>query len=168
MPNFDYTLYDTINFGTTANTDHSAFTAQQGSSAGGNKQLTNMRGNGALPSSESFEVKHIGFTVNDIITEDDMQGLFYGSVLTLTVNQVQVLQEPLANFSYRNAFGGVIAQTTAADFVGFGLSGEGRTLSIPIMLKGGVQFSFVVTQGLALDNASEAMFVQMRGILSTS
>lgn len=166
MPTLDYRIYDTIDFGTTANSDHVAFQARQGSSAGGGKQLTNMRGNGEFPSRESFVCNWIGFTINDILSADDIKALFFGSVLTFTLNSSIVLQEPLANFSYRNAVGGFNNMTAAATLFNAGIFGDGRMLDPVIEIPGGVGFDVTVTQGVAVDSADLAMFLQLGGLLT--
>jgi hypothetical protein len=168
MPTYDYMLYDTALFGTTANTDHVLFQEGQGTSASKGRTITNMRGGASLPTNENFVIHKIGVHIDDIMSEDDIAGLFFGSLLTLEYINQKVLEAPLYIFSDHNMFGGVQSQASASDFVSFGQEGMGYTFKSPRVLTGGESFKVTITQGLALDSASLDVKCVLYGELTTS
>ncbi len=168
MPQYHYPIYDTAQLGTTANSEHTLFQSVQGSSTGGNAQLTNMRGNGQFPSTEGFEVHSIGVHMADVFTPDDIQGLFNGSYLRFELNNFKVLEIPLYKASDMNDVNAMYSEATATDFAYGGQSGAGFDLKIPIMINGGVSFIVTLFQGLAVDVADSAVVCVLDGILTTS
>ena len=168
MAELDYPIYDTMVWGTTANTKHTLFQSGQGSGGGNGEQLTNMRGSGQFPDKEDFTVSRIGVHVNNVtLTADDIAGLFVNSILTINYNNVKILQAPLYNFSDKNAVQGTYSEASASDFNYFGQLGEGYKLSKPFTIRGGKSFNIEVLQGLALDAVSQNILVTMFGMLNT-
>lgn len=168
MAKLDYPIYDTVDLSTTAGTDHVLFQTGQGSSATRTKEQTNMRGGGEFPSSEKFTIKGIGVHVDSSsFSDDDLQGLFVLSTLTLTYNNVKLLQAPAYLFSDRNRVGGVKTEATASSFDYFGQEGMGYMLSQPILVEGGKNLSVEFHQGLAVDTANIELKVVLYGELDS-
>lgn len=149
-----YPIYDTALFGTTANTTHQLFTVAQGGSSTKGQTITNMRGNSQFPQQEKFTIKRVGITIDDVLSDDDIQGLFYGSIFTVIYNNTNVLQVPSAMCSYRNSVSGVKTEATASAFDFFGLEGDGYMLDKPLEVQGGKQFRAELIQALAVDSAN--------------
>ena len=167
MAKIDYTIYDTALFGTTANTDHDLFTIAQGGASNKGKTITNMRGNSQFPVGEAFTIHKIGVTIDDVLTDDDIQGLFLGSTLELIYNNTTVFLVPTAQLSYRNAVQGIKTEASASAFDFFGLMGDGHEFKAPLTIQGGKNFRGILHQGLAVDNASMDIKVMLIGMLDS-
>lgn len=164
MAKLDYTLYDTALFGV-AVAEYSLFQNSQGSGAAFTKSITNMRGAGALPTSESFECQelHVYYEENPVIA--DALNVWLLSYLEFFVNDEQQLLIPLVMCASHNAFGGHYTEVAASDTAAIGQAGNGFMLKIPIMIPGGTQFRVNVYQGTVLSGASLNVKVIMRGVL---
>lgn len=166
MAKLDYPIYDTAVFGTTANNKTTLFQSGQGSGGGNGEAITNMRGSGQFPDRETFEIMKIGIHINTIsLTDDDIQGLFVNSILTLNYNNVKMLQAPLYMFSDLNAVQGIKTESTASPFDMFGQEGKGYDLRKPLVIQGGKSFNVEILQGLAVDNASQNLYCVLYGML---
>lgn len=163
---YPYPLYDTVDFGNAANVETSLFTQAVGSSGKG-KTITNMRGDGQLPSNESFTIQKIGFMVDDALALADYEAMWNLSYIEMLYNQVQVLIAPLKIFCMRNSFGGHFELSAAAAQELIGLEGDGYELPLEFLIKGGNQFRVNVFQGTALSAANLGMKVVLFGILDT-
>lgn len=166
MADYRYVLYDTADFGTTAGTNHLLFQIAEGADANHAEYRCNMRGNGVLPSEESFTVERIHVWNNSELPEADVQKLIDGTLLEVRVSDKTVLKIPLRLAISHTAYGGHYTQSTAGNRTIIGLEGEGFALSEPIQINGGVRFSVRVYQRLAM-TASEEIVVALEGVLST-
>lgn len=168
MPKLHYPIYDTALFGDSAGVTHTLFQQGQGSASTKGFTITNARGSGQFPERESFTIERIAFHVDDIsLSDDDIIGLFTGSILTLEYNNVKVLQAPLYMFSDLNASSGIKTEASASAFDYFGQYGSGFTMKIPLMIQGGKNFKVEIYQALALDTASQDMKLTLDGVLDT-
>ena len=168
MARYDYPLYDTALFGTTANTTHTLFQNGQGSSSTKGSNITNMRGGGQLPDKERFYIKGVGVHVDDIgLSDDDIQGLFMGSILTIEYDNLKVFQVPTYICSDKNRVGGVKTEATASAFDYFGQEGDAYQFSNEIFIEGGKNITVTITQPLAMDTASMDIKVVLYGDLDT-
>lgn len=168
MGQLHYPIYDTALFGTTASAEHVLFQNGQGSATNKGVGITNMRGNGQFPSSESFILNGFKVHVDDSLTADDIRDLFHGSILTFRYDNQTITQIPLYMASDKNAFSGVNNQGTAADFVALGQEGMGFMFALPINMEGGTGFDVTILQGKAVDNADMDIKVVMDGILTVN
>ena len=168
MATLDYPIYDTALFGTVASTTHTLFQSGQGSSSTKGATITNARGSGQFPDRESFTVRRIGIHVDDIaLSDDDIQGLFMGALLTMNYNNVKVLQAPLYMFSDMNSVSGIKTEASASAFDFFGLDGYGYKLEKPLIIQGGKSFNVEVFQNLALDTTNMDIKCVLYGLLDT-
>jgi len=168
MAILSYPIYDTALFGTTASTTHTLFQSGQGSSATKGYTITNMRGSGQFPDRENFTIKRIGIHIDDIgLSDDDIQGLFMGSILTVNYNNVKILQIPSYMASDKNDIQGIKTEASASAFDYFGQRGDGYVLDHPRTVNGGKNFSVDLFQALALDSASMDIKVVLYGDLDS-
>lgn len=166
MAELDYPIYDTAFLADSAGVNHVLF--QQGQGTGTNKtpQFTNMRGSGQFPDKESFELKGIGLHIDSTgFSKEDVADLFHGCYVTVTYNNVKIMQAPAYLFSDRNAYNGVVELASAAAFQAFGQEGKAYMLTKPVMVKGGKNFTLEFYQALAVDTANLDLKVVLYGTL---
>lgn len=160
-----YGLYDTADFGTSANTEHTLFQNAQGSSSTQTKSKTNMRGSGSLPSNESFTIEEIHISSDFNLTAADYQNMWIDSYIEVRISDDTVLLLPLKNCASMNAFSGTYTQASAADEAVIGLMGNGLKLSNPITINGGESFRVSLYQGTALSAATGSVKCVLYGTL---
>lgn len=166
MAEYRYVLYDTADFGTTANTNHLLFQIAEGADANHVEYRCNMRGNGVLPSEESFVIDKIHVWNNGELADADVAKLCDGTILEVRVSDKTVLKIPLRLALSHAGYSGHFTQTTASNRVLVGLDSDGFTLSEPIQINGGVRFSVRVYQRQAM-TSTEEIVVALEGVLST-
>lgn len=166
MADLHYVLYDTATFGTTAGTNHLLFQVGEGVDASHPESITNMRGNGSLPTEESFTLMAIHVWPEQEIGEADLYDLFDRCLLELRVSDKTLLKAPLRLFASHNAWGGQFTQATAANRAVIGVEGNGFTLQNPITIPGGTRFSVRLYQNNAFTSAVYVK-VALEGVLTT-
>jgi hypothetical protein len=166
MAEYRYVLYDTADFGTTANVNHLLFQIAEGADANHSEVRCNMRGNGVLPSEETFTVEKIHVWANSELPEADIQKLVDGTLLEVRVSDKTVLKIPLRLAASHMGYGGHYTQASGAARTVIGLMGEGFNLPENITINGGVRFSVRAYQRLAM-TAAEEVVVALEGVLST-
>ncbi len=160
-----YDLYDTAIFGASANKLHTLFQIIQGQDTTHVKGFTNTRGAGQFPSEEDFQIDSIGVYPDGDFILADLESMWRGSYLELTVTNTTMLLSPLSVFAKYAGWGGHYSQTAAADGAAIGKLGMGRKLDIPIEVDGGTQFKVEVFQAVATA-ASMNVKVVLNGILN--
>jgi len=166
MPSYSFVLYDSALFMSTAAGDIVLYQVAEGGDSTHVKPYTNMRGAGQLPASESLLVKKLGVWLDANVVAADAQDMWIGSYIEIEVANRTVLEIPLALCAMSNGFGGVIAQTSAADEAIIGKLGDGFTLDIPILINGGTNFKVIVHQETAVAADSTNVKVALLGDLS--
>lgn len=166
MTDYRYTLYDTADFGNTAGVNHLLFQIAEGADANHAEYRCNMRGNGVLPSEESFLVQKIHVWNNSEIPEADIQKLIDGTLLEIRVSDKTVLKIPLRLAISHTAYGGHYTQATASARTVIGLESNGFEIPEGIQINGGVRFSVRLYQRLSM-TATEEIVVALEGVLST-
>lgn len=164
MAKYDYVLYDTAPFTNVAGTDLTLFQVPRGGDSTHTEAYTNMRGAGALPSQESFEIQHFGLIIDYNTVLADIPKIQLGSFFEFLLLDKSIFKVPLAMILEASAYGGFYTQAAAADEAAIGLMGQGYDLKLPIMVKGGQAFRARVYQGTALAGTSNFKLV-MRGFL---
>jgi len=169
MPNmakYRYTLYDTIVFGTSAQNDQALFQVPQGGDTTHTKSFTNMRGAGALPAQEKFDIDKVGVycDFNNLVPAD-LINMWIGNYLEIRVADNSALFIPLRAAAQYNAYAGHYSQGTAANGTMGGLVGDGYVLDYPIHVEGGVAMRVNVPQITALSVASVPVRILLHGIL---
>lgn len=159
-----YDIYDTAIFGVSANTLHNLFQIIQGQDATHVKGFTNTRGAGQFPSEEDFTIESVGVYPDADFILADLESMWRGSYLELTVTDKTMLLSPLAVFAKYAGWGGHYSQSTGADATAIGKLGMGRKLDIPIEVPGGTQFKVEVFQSVATA-AGMNVKVVLNGIL---
>jgi len=165
MPDYNHYLYDTALLQNAVD-EIVLFQNPQGSSSSFPASITNMKGAGQLPSSESMEVHHIHGFVDENVVAADADNIWLLSTITMYINEIQQFRVPLKTIASMNAFGGHYTQATAANEALIGLVGYGWKLRIPIRIPGGTQFSVVLSQGTALSTTNINFKVALDGILT--
>ncbi|KKN10111.1 hypothetical protein LCGC14_1039940 [marine sediment metagenome] len=164
MARLTYDIYDTAIFGAVANTLHTLFQIVQGQDAVHNRGFTNTRGAGQFPAEETFTIESIGVYPDADFIPADLESMWRGSYLELTVTNTTMLLSPLTVFAKYAAWGGHFTQATAADAAAIGKLGLGRKLPMPIEVPGGTQFKIEVFQAEATAAAMNVKCV-LNGIL---
>jgi hypothetical protein len=165
MADRHYPIYDTALFSTALAT-HVLFSESEGSSSTKQSEDTNMLMGGHFATSETFKIERICTFVDDNLAQADLALVWEQSFMRLMVEQETMIQIPLRMTAYREAWSGVLAQTTGADRFLVGLKGDGLTLKVPIVIKGGRQFKVEVVQGTVLNGTDQRVKVILDGILS--
>lgn len=147
---YDFVLYDTAPFANAANTDLTLFQVPRGGDATHNEQYTNMRGAGTLPANEQFDVSWIGLIIDHNTLIADIPKIQVASFFEFIYMDKSILKLPLAMIIAASAYGGFYTQAAAADEAAIGLLGNGLSLNLPIVIKGGDAFRARVYQGTAL------------------
>jgi hypothetical protein len=161
----NYMIYDTAIFDNAAPTAHELFQIGKAGDAVHVLDFTNMRGGGALPQRERFELMVIGVWTDVELAEADINNLWYKQTLTFTLNNEDIIIAPLSAFAMHDAFNGVLAQAAAADKVALGRVGMGWKFDTPIVIGGGIPFSVQIDQQTSMSVASVQVKVGLNGIL---
>lgn len=154
-----YTLYDTWQPSTVANAQATLFQVPQGGDATHTQSFTNMRGAGALPQTEMFEIDWIGLVVDSAPAVADILKLFYGGIAEIRVADFSMLVTPLSLLVARSAYSGDNVQATPADTPTIGLLGDGFYLDQHIMIGGAIPFKVLLTQSQALAATRNLKFI---------
>lgn len=165
MPVYDWTLYDTAVFGATASVDHELFKVSQNGDSTHTQSFTNSRGAGVMPSNEQFDVDTVIVSPDTDFDTDDRGDMWDGSFITIRVNNQDVFTAPLRMCAGYAAYSGHFTQAAAADASRIGLEGMGYRLNKPITIKGGMSFSVIVHQQVAI-TASMNVKTMLRGNLT--
>jgi hypothetical protein len=165
MADYRYVLYDTATFNTSGSTNHILFQVGEGADSSHPEYITNMRGNGALPTEEAFTVQRIHVWNEQEVAEADIFDLTDQSLLELRVSDKTLLKIPLRLALSHVEAGGHFTQATAAARAIIGHTGYGFELPEAITIPGGTRFSVRVYQSNAF-NASTRVKVALEGILS--
>lgn len=164
MARVPHVLYDTAPIGTTANAVHTLYQTSQGGDATHDKQFTNMRGAGALPTSEMMTVFNVGITLDEDTIQADLELLFYSSRLELFIKDRSIFRLPLAWCARGMAWSGAYTLAVAADDAHLGIVGDGYELREPVTIDGGDVFRVEIIQGGAL-SAAMSVIVGLEGML---
>lgn len=168
MATLTYPIYDTVQLSDSAAQTHVLFQVGQGVDTNHQFPFTNMRGSGQFPDKEFFTVRKIGLHIDGVgFSDDDIQGLFINSLVTLNYNNVKVLQAPAYIFSDLNMVQGVKTESSASAFDYFGQAGNGFTLNETLTIKGGKSFNVEYYQSLAVDTDGLDLKVVLYGMLET-
>lgn len=161
---FDYDLFDSVVFGTTAALIQALFQTAEGADATHTRQFTNMRGAGSLPTAESFTVRSIHVVSEVSPPQADIEKIYQDSWLEFILNNLSILRSPLRMFASSSDWYGHFTQAAAADITVLGAGGMGRNLAIPVVIPGGTAFKVNVYNGTAL-SANHTLRVLLRGDL---
>lgn len=166
MTKYRYTLYDTIVYGTTAQSEQALFQTPQGGDVTHTKSFTNMRGAGSLPTQEKFTVDKIGVYADfNNLVPADLINMWIGNYLEVRVADNSELLIPLRAAAQYNGYSGHYSQASGANATLGGLVGDGYYLDIPIEIPGGTALRVNVPQITALSVASVPVRVLLHGIL---
>ena len=154
MPDYSYTLYDSLNFGATANAENILFQTVQGGDSTHTETFTNMRGPGQLPTNEAFTVSKVALIVDKVMAKADVINMFMTSIFQLIVANLTILKVPSQMVVAYSAYGGSILEATIADTMSIGLLGNGYSLDLPVKIKGGTPFQVRVLSGQAVTASS--------------
>lgn len=160
---YDFFLYDTAPFTNAADTDLTLFQVPRGGDSTHNEKYTNMRGAGALPANEQFDVNWLGFIVDHNTVIADVAKWYVNSFFEFIYMDKSILKCPLVLLTASSAYGGFYTQAAAADEAAIFQQGQGLSLNMPIVIKGGDAFRVRVYQGTALSGTVNFKLV-MRGI----
>jgi len=149
MPDLSWVLYDTAQFGTSANTSHELFQVAQGADSTHSEDFTNSPGSGSLPSNQKFIVKAIAVYPEHNIDQAEIAKIFNKSWLQLKVSESVKLKTPLSLLAAPQQFTGHYTQGTAADGNNVSWSGPLFELEIPIEIPGGTQYKVTIMQVVA-------------------
>lgn len=168
MAKLTYPIYDTIQLSDSAASTHTMFQQGQGTASNKAFQFTNMRGSGQFPDKEVYTIKKIGLHVDGIaFSDDDIAGLFVNSIVTITYNNVNVMQAPAYMFADKNRVGGIKTESSASAFDYFGQEGEGFMLENPLVIVGGKNFKVDFYQSLAVDTDGLDLKIVLYGQLDS-
>lgn len=165
MPDYSYVIFDSANFGASANAESILFQTVQGGDATHNEPYTNARGSGQFPPGEKFLVKRVGLMVDKVTNKADVQNMFVTSVFQLDVANVTVLKIPGQLAVARSAYSGSALEATIVDTMTVGLMGDGYMLDLPITINGGIPFRVRLLSGQAV-TASSLVKAFLDGVLT--
>lgn len=166
MPDRTWPLYDTAVFGTTAATLHSLFQVRENADATHITGFTNMRGNGQMPSNESYMIRGVRVFPDVLLDPQDVELVWRASYLRIRVADREMFVAPLIMCAGNAAFGGVLAQGTVTDEALIGPHGDGFMIDEPIAIVPGGNLMVEVFQATALNNAAQNIKVVLDGILT--
>lgn len=166
MPELNYVLYDTAEFGVSADAEHVLFQVAQGADSTHNEKFTNSRGSGVLPNQESFLLKGLRVFADYDVPEADVKKIWRDSYIEIRVADRTLFKAPLTLVASHNSFGGVVNQANAADGAIVGIHGKGFMFDIPIKIDGGKAFKVNIYQGTALASANSSIKVCLIGNLN--
>lgn len=153
----NWTLYDTVSFGTTANVEHQAFASALGSSAARTRFVTNSKGASQLPNSEAFDIENIKVWLGSIEDIADIEEMFLGAYLRLNVMNKEFLQVPLVLCFGAGGFQGEFHEAANTLSRLINTAGMGYKLDIPIKIPKGQSFEVFIGQNNALANACDVV-----------
>lgn len=160
MATIDFVLYDTVVFAAAVPTEFNAFQTLPT-----DKKLSNTRGPGAMPSSESFAIQRIWAYADFAPLEANVGTWFLNSLVEIIESNFTWLQIPLQNILALTEWAGMDASTIAANQAHIAVSNPPYVLDNPIQLLGGKPFTVRVTQGTAAAAASNVK-IMLDGILT--
>lgn len=167
MAVYDFDLYDSVVFGATPDLTQSLFQVGEGADATHVREFTNMRGAGSLPQGEEFLVRSIHCISEMSPPQADIEKIYQDSYLEFILNNLSILRSPLRVFASHSDWSGQFTQAAAADITALGAVGMGRSLSIPVLIKGGTGFKVNLYNGTAL-SANHTLRILLRGDLKLS
>lgn len=165
MPDRSYILFDTAVFGAAA-ADHNLFKVAENGDTTHTSDFTNMRGGGgSLPAGESFEVRELWATPDDILSLADSMNWLMDSYVKLNVANEPVFHAPLYSIVKYAGFEGAFTLAAAADQNRIGRNGMGYQFNPTVIINGGTSFNVFVRQGTATA-AAQRIKVCLEGILT--
>lgn len=166
MAEVNWPLYDTAPFGNVAATTHTLFQVRENGDATHITGFTNMRGNGSLPSNESFMVERLMVYPDVELAEADLVTWFGANWLRLRVEDKEMITIPLRMCVGDAAFGGHYTQASTAANSAIGPMGKGYELSNPVMIPQGGNLLVEVFQATALATTGQNIKIVLDGILN--
>lgn len=161
-----YPIFDTMVFGNAVQAEQALFQVPQGGDTTHTKSFTNMRGAGAFPVQENFNVYAVGVFVDfNVVLPADLYNVWIGNYLELRVADQTMLQVPLRACAQYNSFNGHYSQAAAANGTLGGIQNDGYELKNPVPIKGGTAFRVNIPQATALSVASIPVRVILHGEL---
>ena len=163
MAEYDWIYYDTVDVGTSANTDKEFFAHSEASDG---IHITNLGTANELPTNEEFEVQEIHVIATPDLAVSDVYKLFEEAILELKINNNRKLIIPaILAGSYGHQY---LCLEDAADAAAAGTAtptGGPYKLDTPIIIKGGVKFSVVFRTGTTAATSGDSIIVCLRGKL---
>lgn len=166
MPSYDWVLYDHLDWSTSANQVFTYFQTKEGKDSSHTKAITNMRGDGALPSGESYVINNISVFPDDALTIADVLALVEESYVEVVLADQIVFQAPLRFCINKSAYSGEFHEITNTALQKIGLLGGGYDLKMPIKIPGGTNFRVTLGQTAVFSAGTLAVAVALPGILT--
>lgn len=165
MSDYRYVLYDTAVFTVAGAANFILFQVGEGVDATHPETITNMRGNGSLPTEEKFTLQKIHVWREQSVAVADLFDLTDQNILELRLSDKTVLKLPLRMCVSNEGWVGDANLAAGAETAITGNQGWGYDVLENIEIPGGTRFSVRVHQEAGLA-ATCRVKVALEGVLS--
>ena len=164
MVTMDWIYYDTQDVGTNVNTDIEFFANEEGVDG---PQVTNLQTKNEIGTNETFTIEEIEVHATGDISTDDVYEIMEEAIVEVFISQNRKLIVPalLCGGSWEYWLAVVDKSDAATNAIGTP-SGGPYKLKIPLVLKGGENFSIKFRTGSTAASSGAEMVVTLRGVLT--
>lgn len=163
MAKIDWVYYDTQDVGTSANTDIEFFANEEGVDG---KQVTNLQTKNEIGSNETFTIEEIEIHATGDIAANDIWEIMEEAIVEVFLSQNRKLIIPayLCGGSWRYWMAIENRDTSATNATGSPAGGPYKSM-LPLVLKGGQNFSVKFRTGTTAAASGAEIVVALRGQL---